>query len=179
MAANTKWAIDAGHSEIRFKVKHLAIANVSGVFKSFRGTAESNSDENFENTKVYFEIDTQSLDTNNADRDGHLRSNLFLDADNFPKITFSGILQKKDDEFALTGDLTILQTTKPVFFQVEYTGSGTGRFNDRRAGFEVNGKINRKDFGLNFHLLNDAGNMVVGEEIKIGCDIELIRQGNI
>jgi polyisoprenoid-binding protein YceI len=175
MTTKTIWAIDAGHSEVQFKVKHLAIANVSGTFKIFEGRSESDND-NFDNATIYFEIDTGSLDTNNAERDNHLRSGLFLSAEKFPKITFRGKLQKKEGDYTLAGELTILETTKHISLLVEHTGTGKGRFDDLRAGFEVSGKINRKDFGLNFHLLNDAGNLVVGDDIKIQCDIELIKQ---
>lgn len=148
--ATTTWSIDPGHSEIRFKVKHLAIANVSGTFKAFRGNAETTLD-NFEKASISFEIDTKSIDTNNAERDNHLRSNLFLDVDIFPMIKFDGVLQKDSgDEYSVEGDLTILKTTKRVTFYVEHTGVGKGRFNDVRAGFELKGKINRKDYGLNF-----------------------------
>jgi polyisoprenoid-binding protein YceI len=141
----------------------------------FEGKSES-GDDNFENATIYFEIDARSIDTNNAERDGHLRSGLFLCAEKFPKITFKGMVKKEDDDYTLAGDLTILETTKHISLQVEHTGTGKGRFDDVRAGFEVSGKINRKDFGLNFHLLNDAGDLVVGDDIKIQCDIELIKQ---
>jgi polyisoprenoid-binding protein YceI len=175
MTQKSIWTIDAGHSEIRFKVKHLAIANVSGSFKIFEGKSESDTDD-FEHATIFFEIDARSIDTNNAERDGHLRSELFLHAEKFPKITFKGAVQKEEDDYTLAGDLTILETTRHITLQVEHTGMGKGRFDDLRAGFEVSGKINRKDFGLNFHLLNDAGNLVVGDDIKIQCDIELIKQ---
>ena len=175
MTANTKWIIDTGHSEIRFKVKHLAVANVSGVFRDFRGKV-SCANDNFENATVDFEIVSESLDTNNKDRDVHLRSQLFFDVERFPGISFSGVLQKEQDDYRLIGDLTILETTKRVALDVSFAGIATGRFNDVRAGFEIEGKINRKDFGLNFDLLNDAGDLVVGNDIKISGDIELIKQ---
>ena len=171
----TKWVIDEGHSQIGFKVKHLAIANVVGTFKKIKGDLACEIDD-FDNSAVNFEIDVNSIDTNNNDRDGHLKSALFFNADSFPKIAFIGSLKKEEEEYKLVGNLTILQTTKPITMHVEYTGSGKGRFNDTRAGFEVSGKINRKDFGLNFHLLNDAGNLVVGDEVRLFGDIELIKQ---
>jgi polyisoprenoid-binding protein YceI len=171
----TKWVIDDGHSQIGFKVKHLAIANVVGTFKKIKGDIACENDD-FDNSAVNFEIDVNSIDTNNHDRDGHLRSNLFFNAESFPRIVFVGLLKKEDDDYKLKGNLTILQTTRSVTINVTYTGSGKGRFNDTRAGFEVSGKINRKDFGLNFHVLNDAGNLVVGDEIRLFGDIELIKQ---
>lgn len=173
--ATTKWVIDPGHSEIQFKVKHLAIANVSGSFKTFQGTVESD-DENFDHAKISFEIETESIDTNNKDRDVHLRSDNFLNAIKYPKIAFNGDLQEEDGDYKLIGNLTILETTKQIILAVEHTGTGKGRFNDIRSGFEITGKLNRKDFGLNFNLLTEVGNMVVGEEVKLLCTVELIKQ---
>jgi len=175
MAIKTKWNIDAGHSEIQFKVKHLAIANVSGTFRSFRGAIQTEGDD-FNNAVIQFEMDTASLDTNNAQRDKDLKSNIFFDAEQFTTIAFKGTLTKEDEDYKLTGDLTILKTTKRVVLDVEHTGTGIGRFNDKRAGFDLSGKINRKDFGLNFNLLTEAGSLVVGEEVKIQCSIEAIEQ---
>ncbi|PBQ30905.1 hypothetical protein CNR22_03645 [Sphingobacteriaceae bacterium] len=172
---NSKWVIDLNHSEVQFKVKHLMISNVSGTFKLFNGEVQSEI-EDFNNAKVSFEIDTNSIDTNQTERDTHLKSTLFLDTEKFPKIIFDGSLQKKDADYELIGDLTICAVKKRIKMEVEHTGIGKGRFNDTRAGFEVNGKINRKDFGLNFALLTEAGSMVVGEEIKLHFDIQLIKQ---
>lgn len=175
MATKTRWSIDPGHSEIRFKVKHLAIANVSGIFKSFEGHAETEG-TNFEHAAVSFEMDANSVDTNNTVRDNHLRSDLFLNAAAHPKIVFAGILQKHNpDDYRLDGDLTILNTKRRIIFQVEHIGVGNGRFNDVRAGFELRGRINRKEYGLDVHLLNEAGNLVVGDDIKIECAVELIQ----
>jgi polyisoprenoid-binding protein YceI len=173
--AKTKWKIDPNHSEVQFKVKHLMISNVSGTFKLFNGDVESDNDD-FNNAKIAFEIDTNSIDTNQAERDTHLKSPLFLNTEKFPKILFDGLLQKKDDNYELKGELTLCAVKKNVTMEVEYTGTGQGRFGDIRAGFEVNGKINRKDFGLDFSLLTEAGSVVVGEEIKLHFDIQLLKQ---
>jgi polyisoprenoid-binding protein YceI len=175
MTAKTNWTIDPQHSVINFKVKHLAIANVSGIFKVYKGNALSEN-EDFDNAEIHFEMDASSIDTNNAERDNHLKSDLFLHTIKFPAIIFNGFLRKTGDDYKLDGELTILDTTKKIQMDAEHTGIGKGRFNDVRAGFEVSGKINRKDFGLNFHLLNDAGDLVVGNDIKLHCDIELIKQ---
>lgn len=169
-----KWTLDPNHSDIQLKVKHLAIANVTGRFKTFSGSVQSDN-EQFEHAAVQVELMADSLDTNNAERDKHLRSDLFLNAGKFPVITFTGKVAKANEGYELRGDLTIMTTTKAVTLHIEHTGTGTGRFNDVRAGFEVSGKISRKDFGLNFNLLNEAGNLVVGEEIKIQCEVELMR----
>lgn len=171
---STKWAIDTGHSQIQFKVKHLAIANVTGTFKTFSGSVETEA-KDFAGAKIYFEMKTDSIDTNNAQRDEHLKGELFLNVQVFPKISFNGTLQK-EDEYTLSGDLTILNDTKPIIMNVEYTGTGKGRFNDTRAGFEISGKLNRKDFGLTFNLANEVGELVVGNEVKLIADIELMKQ---
>jgi polyisoprenoid-binding protein YceI len=173
--AKTIWSIDPGHSKIQFKVKHLAIANVVGTFKVFSGSITSEN-STFDKAEVSFELDTESIDTNNVERDNHLKSNLFFDVSKYPKIAFKGSLLKTADTYLLTGDLTMLETTKMITLDVEYTGTGEGRFNDIRAGFELSGKINRRDFGLNFNLMTDIGSLVVGEEIRLQGDIELIRQ---
>lgn len=166
----TQWNIDPGHSQIGFKVKHLGIANVSGYFRKFSGTVLTDNDQ-FDNATVSFTLEVASIDTNNTERDGHLSSPVFFDAAQFPTISFNGVLNNE----TLKGELTILNNTRHVSLQVEHTGSGVGRFNDHRAGFEISGKINRKDFGLSFHLLNEAGNLIVGDEVKLSGEIELIR----
>jgi polyisoprenoid-binding protein YceI len=175
MAPKIKWVIDPQHSEINFKVKHLAIANVSGTFRGFSGTVISDTVD-FDQGEIYFEAETNTIDTNNSTRDKDLRSDLFLNAARFPKLVFSGLIRRTNAAYQLDGELTLLETTKAIQLEVEYTGTGEGRFKDIRAGFEVGGKINRKDFGLTFNLLTEAGSLVVGEEIKLHCDIELIRQ---
>jgi polyisoprenoid-binding protein YceI len=172
MATTTKWSIDPGHSKIQFKVKHLAIANVTGSFNTVSGHAETEG-ETFDGAPVFFEIEAGSIDTNNSERDNHLKSDLFLDVAKHPKIVFNGVVEAGGERLA--GDLTILGNTRPIVLALEYTGTGVGRFNDTRAGFEVSGKFNRKDFGLNFNLRTDVGNLVVGEEVRITGDIELIR----
>jgi polyisoprenoid-binding protein YceI len=179
MTTNTKlkWTIDPNHSQVQFKVKHLMISNVSGTFQTFSGEVQSEN-ENFENAGIYFEIDTNSIDTNHSERDNHLRSPLFLDVQKFPKIIFEGILQKKKDNYQLNGEVTICAVKKSIVMEVEYTGTGKGRFGDTRAGFEVRGKVNRKDFGINSALITETGNLVVGEEVKLHFDIQLIRQAS-
>ena len=176
MTAKQNWAIDPRHSVVSFKVKHLAIANVSGTFKIFNGTVKS--EEGFENAEVSFEINADSIDTNNPDRDTHLKSDLFLNTEKFPNIVFNGYIRKTDDDYKLDGELTILGTVKRIEMDVEHTGISKGMFKETRAGFEVSGKINRKDYGLIFHLLNEAGDLVVGNDVKLHCDIELIKQAS-
>ena len=169
------WTIDAGHSAIQFKVKHLAIANVLGDFTTFEGSVQTDQDD-FDGAQVQITIDVHSLRTNNAVRDAHLKSDSFFAAEQFPKLTFRGILHKVADEYELAGDLTIRDTTNPVQLAVAFTGAGKGRFGDERAGFEVSGQLNRTDFGLTWSMLTETGNLVVGELIRLNLAIELIKE---
>ncbi|MDB5272812.1 MAG: polyisoprenoid-binding protein [Chitinophagaceae bacterium] len=175
MATKTKWAIDPNHSDIQFKVKHLMISTVTCVFNTFSGEVNTETDD-FNQAEVRVVIDANSITTNHAERDTHLKSSLFLDTETFSKINFRGILKKKDDELELIGDLSLCGVTKKVALVVAFTGTCQGLHKETRAGFEVSGKINRKDFGLDFSLLTETGSMVVGEELKLQFNIELIQQ---
>jgi polyisoprenoid-binding protein YceI len=193
----TKWAVDASHSTATFKVRHLGVANVTGTFKVFQGEIEHEGDapetpgaleaSDFDGAKVRITVDTTSLDTNHAQRDGHLKSPDFFHTEQFPEMIFDGVLRKMggqgtddgeaDARYSVAGELTIRDVTKAVTFDAELTGMGKGRFGDNRAGFEVDGKINRKDFGLTWSMLTESGGLVVGEEVKVHFDVELIREG--
>lgn len=171
----TKWAIDTTHSEVQFKVKHLVIATVSGSFKKFNGSVES-EDENFEGATAEFAVDVNSLDTNQPQRDGHLKSEDFFAANTYPEIKFSnGKVVKEGNELVLIGDLTIRDTTKAVKLNVEYGGTVVDPYGNTKAGFEINGKINRKEFGLNWSAVTEAGGVVVGDDVKLHLNIELTR----
>jgi len=167
------WMIDPNHSEVQFKVKHLTISNVSTTFKIFKGNVQSQN-EDFSNAEISFEIDANSIDTNHQERDGHLKSPIFYDTEKYRIISFNGKLQKEIDKYELVGELKILETKKNIKMDVEFTGTGKGRFSDTRAGFEINRKINRKDYGLSWSLLTEA----VGEEVKLHFDIQLIKHVN-
>jgi polyisoprenoid-binding protein YceI len=169
------WSIDPDHSEIQFKVKHLAISNIAGTFKAFKGDVIS-PNEDFDNAKINLVIDANSINTQHEIRDGHLKGEEFFNTPQFPQITFSGLLQKQTNKYELTGNLTIRQNTLPIVLNVEFTGTGKGRNGDIRAGFEVNGKINRKDYGLTWSMLTETGGLMIGEEIKLHFDIQLIKQ---
>jgi polyisoprenoid-binding protein YceI len=174
MAEKTKWIIDAGHSEVQFKIKHLGITNVNGKFNTFQGEVLC-ADEDFSNAEVHAVIEAGSIDTNNAQRDTHLKSPDFFNADKFPVIKFDGKLLKEEDDYVLAGELTIREIMQRVELKAEFSGIGTGRFGDKRAGFEVTGKINRKDFGLTWNILAEGGGFVVGEDIKLHFDIQLVK----
>jgi polyisoprenoid-binding protein YceI len=171
------YKIDAAHSEINFKVKHLMITNVTGNFTQFDATMEA-ATEDFSDAKISFEADVNSINTNNEQRDGHLKSDDFFNAEQFPKLTFvsSGLQKKSDSEYALTGDLTIRNITKTVTLDVEFGGTMTDPWGQQKAGFEINGKINRKDFDLKWTATTEAGGIVVSDEVKLQLAVQMIKQ---
>ena len=173
----TKWVLDPTHSEVQFKVKHLVISTVTGSFKTFEGTLETKGDD-ITNGKVEFSADVNSVDTNQGQRDGHLKSEDFFDAEKYPKLTFTStsFTKKSDDEYVLEGNLTIKDVTKPVKLDVEYGGSAADFYGNIKAGFEVTGKINRKDFGLTWNGVTEAGSIVVGEEVKLIFNVQFAKQ---
>ncbi|MDD3723288.1 MAG: YceI family protein [Lutibacter sp.] len=175
--AKTKWAIDPTHSEIGFKVKHMMFTNISGKFNAFEATIE-NEDNHFETSKISFSADVNSVDTNNTDRDNHLRSADFFDVENFQKLTFVSTKIKKisEGEYQLAGDLTIKNVTKNIVLETEYSGLMTDPWGNTKAGLSITGKINRKDFGLIWNASLETGGVLVGEEIKLNCEIQLIKQ---
>lgn len=172
-----KWAIDPMHSEIQFKVKHLVISTVTGSFTSFEGTLDTD-DENFEGSSITFSAETSSVSTNNADRDGHLKSGDFFDAEKYPKLSFASTSFTKigDDEYELKGNLTIKDVTKEVTLKVEHGGVMVDPYGNTKAGFEINGKINRKDFGLSWSAVTEAGGVVVGDDVKLQLNVQVAKQ---
>ena len=172
MSNVTKWVIDPTHSEVQFKIKHLVISTVTGTFKTFEGSAETES-EDFSNAKINFSLDVNSIDTNQGDRDGHLKSADFFDAEKFPKISFKS---SSFDGSKLTGDLTIKDVTKPVTLDVDFGGTATDFYGNVKAGFEVTGKINRKEFGLVWDGITEAGAIVVGEDVRLHINLQLAKQ---
>jgi polyisoprenoid-binding protein YceI len=175
----TKWTIDPSHSKIGFKVKHLMIANVTGTFREFEGQVTTTGDD-FSTAEISFSMNSASVDTEIADRDAHLKSADFFDVENHPKITFagSGLKDLGDDMYDLTGDLTIKGVSHPVTLSVEYGGIMADPWGNVKAGFSITGKIKRKDWGLNWNAALEAGGVLVGEEVKINCDIELAKAAN-
>lgn len=175
--ATTKWGLDAAHSEINFKVKHMMIANVTGNFTKFNLNAETEGDD-FSKAKINFTADAASINTNNEQRDGHLKSPDFFDAEKFPHLKFesNSITKKNDEEYVMNGNLTIKDVTKPVSLNVNFGGIGKDPYGNTKAGFTVEGKINRKDFGLSWNAALETGGMLVGEELKIQSEIQLAKQ---
>ncbi len=177
MAAKTTWVIDPSHSEIAFKVKHLMISNVKGQFSEFSGQILTDNDD-FSTSDISFSINPASISTGVADRDGHLKSADFFDVDNFKEITFlSGKLTKAaNDEFQLSGNLVIKGVSQPINLDVEFGGLMVDPWGNVKAGFTIDGKINRKDFGLTWNAALEAGGVLVGEEIKLSLEVQLLKQ---
>lgn len=172
-----KWVIDAAHSDIRFKVKHLMISNVSGKFTRFEGLVTTSGND-FSTAVVNVAVDAASISTEVADRDAHLRSADFFDTDNHPALLFEakGLRPLEDDIFELTGDLTMRGVTKPLSLKAEFGGVAKDPWGNVKAGFTITGKLNRKDWGLTWNAALEAGGFMVGEEIRISSDVELVLQ---
>ena len=169
------WNIDPMHSEVQFKVKHLVISTVTGTFNSFEGKLEAESDD-FNGAKASFALDTSSVDTNVADRDAHLKSPDFFNSEEFPHLKFEGELKHKgEDEYDLVGKLTIKDTTKDVTLSAGLGGTMVDGYGQTKAGFEINGKINRKEFGLTWSQVTEAGGVVVGDEVKLHLNVQLVK----
>jgi polyisoprenoid-binding protein YceI len=176
--AKVKWTLDPTHSEIQFKIRHLMISNVTGQFTTFDVSAET-EDEDFLTAKISFTGDVDSVTTGNEQRDGHLKAPDFFDAPKFPKIKFVATKYESvdnDGSYELYGDLTIRDITKNVKLDVEFGGIAKDPWGNTRAGFEIHGKVNRKEFGLQWHAVTEAGGVVVSDEVRIHCAIELIKQ---
>lgn len=172
--ATTTWAIDTMHSEISFKVKHLVITTVTGKFKNFSGKVVATNDD-FTGAQIEFSADVNSIDTGAEARDGHLKSPDFFDAAAFPEISFKSTgFSRKGDNYELVGDLTIKGVTKSVSLDVEYLGTNKDPFYGKtKAGFELNGKIQRKDFGLQWDVLTETGGAVVSNDVKLHLNIQI------
>lgn len=175
--ATTKWALDPSHSEIQFKAKHLMITNVTGSFGNINGNVEAEA-EDFSNAKIAFSAQTGSINTGNEQRDGHLKSGDFFDSEKYPEIKFESTSMKKKsgNEYSLEGNLEIKGVSKPVKLDVEYGGTQKDPWGNTKAGFTLNGKINRTDWGLTWNSALEAGGMLVSEDIKLHGEIQFAKQ---
>jgi polyisoprenoid-binding protein YceI len=175
--STTKWAVDPNHSEIGFKVKHMMFTNVSGKFGKFEAQATTEGDH-FENASFSFSGDIDSVNTGNADRDGHLLSPDFFDATQFPKITFesTSFNKKNEGEYTLNGNFSLHGVTKPISLDVEFGGIAKDPWGNTKAGFTITGKLNRKDFGLNWNSTLETGGVLVSEEVKLAIELQFIKQ---
>jgi polyisoprenoid-binding protein YceI len=171
-----KWVIDPAHSKIGFKVKHLMIANVQGSFKKFDANV-SIDNEDVSTLNVSVKIDTASITTEAEDRDTHLKSADFFDSEKYPNITFesTGAKDLGDEMYELKGNLTIKETTKPITLTVEYGGTITDPWGNTKAAFSVTGEVNRKDFGMVWNAALETGGVLVGDKVKLDCDVEFTK----
>jgi polyisoprenoid-binding protein YceI len=171
------WKIDQAHSHVEFKVKHLVVSSAKGEFTKFDGTVEATKDD-FTDAKVTFEADTDSISTGQEQRDTHLKSDDFFNVASFPKLKFVSTELKQTDKeyYSMKGNLTIRDKTLPVTLNVVYGGTTKDAYGRMVAGFEVHGEINRKDYGLKWSMATEAGGMVVADEVKIDCAVEIVKQ---
>ncbi|MBF6642181.1 polyisoprenoid-binding protein [Flavobacterium sp. J49] len=175
--AKATWAIDPTHSEIGFKVKHMMFTNVSGKFNVFEADIQ-NEEENFETSAIQFTSEVNSINTGNDDRDNHLRSADFFDVENFGKLTFksSNVKKVNEGEYKISGDLTIKDVTKNITLDAEYSGLMKDPWGNTKIGLSLNGKINRKEFGLTWNAALETGGVLVGEDIKLNAEVQFVKQ---
>lgn len=175
--ATTNWVLDPAHSEVLFKVKHMMITNVTGQFNDFSIEA-STEEEDFTKAQIKFSANVNSINTKNEQRDAHLKSGDFFDAEQFPQITFIPTKVENvdsDGSYDLLGDLTIRDVTRNVKVAVEFGGVNKDPWGNTKAGFTINAKINRSDFGLNWNAILETGGVMVSDEIRIMAEIQLTK----
>jgi polyisoprenoid-binding protein YceI len=176
--AKTIWTLDPTHSELQFKIRHLMITNVTGQFSDFSVDVET-EDEDFMTAKISFNAEINSISTGNAQRDEHLKSADFFDAAKWPELSFKATKYENvdnDGSYELYGDLTIRDVTKPVKLDVEFGGIIKDPWGNTRAGFSISGKVNRKEFGLQWHAVTESGGIVVSDDVKIHAALEFIKK---
>lgn len=176
--AITKWIIDKAHSQIQFRIKHLMITTVTGSFSSFDASVETEGSD-FMTAKISFTADTASVSTGNDDRDAHIKSSDFFDVVTYPKIKFIVTKLEKlknENEYRMYGDLTIRNVTKNIGVDVEFAGIVKDPWGNNKAGLIINGKVDRRDFGLRWNVITEAGSIMVGEEARILCNVQLTEQ---
>ncbi len=174
----TKWIVDKAHSEVGFKVKHLMITNVKGVFRDFEASIYT-TEEDFMTAEIHFVINAESVDTGDESRDKHLRSADFFDVEHHPQIHFTSddAVDKIDNDgsYELWGDLTIKGIKRQIRLSVEYGGIMKDPWGNHKAGITVNARINRKDWELNWNAALEAGGVLVSDEVRISCEFQLSR----
>ncbi|WP_299366170.1 YceI family protein [Winogradskyella sp.] len=168
----TTWNVDNAHSEIGFKVKHMMISTVSGHFEDFTASVETET-EDFNNAQFSFSAKVNSINTKNNDRDNHLRSEDFFNVSAFPEMTFTS---KSFDGSKIIGNLTIKDVTKEVTLNTDFNGLAVDPYGQTKAGFEISGSISRKEFGLTWNAVTEAGSVVVGDTIKLVIELQFIKK---
>ncbi len=170
-----KWTIDPTHSEVGFKVKHMMFTNVKGLFNDY--SAEIDFNDDLKEANLQFEAKINSIFTNNTDRDNHLKSADFFDAEQYPTLNFKSTkIEGNGSEYEITGDLTIKGITKPVTLNAEFSGLMTDPWGNTKVGLNLDCKINRKDFGLTYNAALETGGVLVGEDVKLNAEIQLVEQ---
>jgi polyisoprenoid-binding protein YceI len=169
------WTIDPSHSEVQFKVKHLMISTVTGDFSEYEGTIETTQEDSFEGANASFTGQIASISTGNEQRDGHLKSGDFFDAENHPTLAFvaTSFIKKSETEYEVAGELTMRGTTLPVALHGEYGGQMVDFYGNTKAGFDMTGKVSRKAFGLSWDAITEAGGVVVSDEVKLILNIQV------
>ena len=178
--STTKWVLDPTHSEIQFKVKHLMISTVTGQFNRFNATIETEEDD-LSTAKINFTADISSISTNNEQRDSHLKAADFFDAENHPQLVFESekLEEINAEEYRLHGTLTMKGVSKDVILNVGFGGETQDPWGNTRTGFEVSGKINRKDFGINFGAVSETGGLLLGDEIRVLANVEFVKHSEL
>jgi len=175
MATKQNWVLDPTHSELLFKVKHLMITNVKGEFRKFQASVSADG-QDFSGATVNVTIDAASIFTNEDQRDGHLKSGDFFDVEKYPHLTFQGTTVKKaNGEYQLQGPLTIKGSSKEVVLDVEFGGVNKDPWGNEKAGFSLSGKINRKDWGLNWNAALETGGVLVSEEVTLQAEVQFVK----
>jgi len=171
------YTIDPLHSDIEFKIKHLMISSVRGRFNSFRAGMKAETTD-FSDAEFWCEIDVDSIYTSISERDAHLRSADFFDVDNHPKITFksTNISVNEDGEYTIDGDFTIKGVTKPITLNGSYNGSDVDHYGQEKFGFELQGKIKRSDWALDFNVAGGRNTMVIGNEVRIDISVQMVKE---
>lgn len=177
LIAQTNWSVDKSHSKVGFSVSHLVITDVDGFFKDYDAKITTNGDD-FSTANIEFTVNTASIFTDNENRDKHLRSDDFFNAEKFPKMTFKGKSMRKvsDNKYKLVGDLTIRDVTKQVELDVKYNGMVKDPWGNTKAGFKVTGEINRFDYNLRWNNTIETGALVVGREVELIIDLQLVKK---
>jgi polyisoprenoid-binding protein YceI len=173
----TKWALDTAHSSVDFSVKHMMIAKVKGSFNEFSASIEADP-QDLTSATIEFTVDLNSVDTRSTDRDNHLRSADFFDVEKFPTLTFKATKVEKtdEDEYNVTGDLSLHGVTRQETFKVTYEGSGKDPWGNTKVGFNAEGKLNRSDYGLTWNAALETGGVLVGDQIKVSLEIQAAQE---
>ena len=166
-----KWNVDTAHSEIGFKVKHMMISTVKGGFEDFNASVKTER-EDFKHAEFTFTAKVASINSRNKDRDTHLKSEDFFNAEKYPEMTF---VSKSYDGDKLVGDLTIRDVTKEVTLNMDFNGVAVDSYGQTKAGFEATGKINRKDFNLSWNAVTETGSIVVSDTVQMAIDLQFIK----